>query len=71
MSFFVVPDTVAPTPAITTYDFLDLYMSSLERSEPKKRNNFSGRYVFDVNVSEYNNKARIQVLIRILRRNEM
>ena len=36
------------------HDFLDLYMSSLERSEPKKRNNFAGRYVFDVNVSEYN-----------------
>jgi hypothetical protein len=25
MSFFVVPDTVAPTPTVTTYDFLDLY----------------------------------------------
>ena len=36
------------------FDFLELYISSLERSQPKERNNFTGRYVFDINVSEYN-----------------
>jgi len=36
------------------HDFLDLYISSLERNQPKERNNFTGRYVFDINISEYN-----------------
>ena len=36
------------------YDFLDFYISSLEKSQPKEVNNFNGRYVLDINICEYN-----------------
>ena len=36
------------------YDWLDFYISSIEKSQPKEVNNFNGRYVLDVNICEYN-----------------
>tara|TARA_Y100000991_G_scaffold212170_1_gene195791 strand:- start:195 stop:902 length:708 start_codon:yes stop_codon:yes gene_type:complete len=36
------------------YDWLDFYISSVEKSQPKQRNNFESRYVFDINICEYN-----------------
>ncbi len=36
------------------YDWFDMYISSLEKNQPKVKNNFESRYVFDINVCEYN-----------------
>ncbi len=36
------------------HDFLDFYMSSIEKNQPKAKNNFTGKYNFDVNIATYN-----------------